>query len=222
MIKYTAFDIETGPLPDDEISRIAPPFDPNSIKVGNLGLEKAAEKLNAAKVNHLGSIRRRAALHAEYGRVLAIGWATEDKTTLLFSESDEKTLLNKFWQAIDESYHAKGKWVGFNIYLFDLPFLIRRSIIHGILIPPGLLPKNNRYWPDFFIDLMQSWQTGDYREMISLDRFAKALGHDGKNGDGKHFSKLLKEDEEAAMAYLENDLKLTRNVADAVFRSISI
>jgi len=66
---------------------------------------------------------------------------------------------------------------------------------------------------------MQSWQCGDYRELISVDRFAKALGHEGKNGSGKRFAKLLSEDEAAATLYLENDLLLTRKVAEAVFRA---
>ena len=220
MKKFTVFDIETGSLPDKEISRIAPPFDPDSIKVGNLGLEKAAEKLNAAKNKHLSAIKAKAALKAEYGRVLAIGWADETTTVLLFNEKDEVSLLKQFWEASDEACHAMERWVGFNVFHFDLPFLVRRSMIKGVLVPPQLLPKNNRYWPDFFIDLMQSWQCGDYREMISLDRFAKALGHEGKNGSGKHFAQLLKEDEAAASAYLEQDLNLTRKVAESVFRAI--
>jgi len=217
--KFTVFDIETGGLPDKEIERIAPNFDPDSVKAGNLGLEKALEKISAAKDRHLSSIRAKAALKAEYGRVLAIGWNDGETTVLLMNQEEETTLLNQFWEASDEAFHAKGNWVGFNVFMFDLPFLVRRSIINGILVPPGLLPKNNRYWPDFFIDLMQSWQCGDYRELISLDRFAKALGHAGKNGSGKNFSKLLKEDEDAAARYLENDLLLTRKVAEAVFRA---
>ncbi len=66
---------------------------------------------------------------------------------------------------------------------------------------------------------MQMWQAGDYRELISLDRFAKALGHEGKNGSGKYFSQTLKEDEAAAIEYLKNDLSLTRKTAESCFRS---
>ena len=219
MSKFTVFDIETGPLPERDIRRIAPPFDPDVVKTGNLGLEKIAEKLDLAKRNHLNNIKSKAALKAEYGQVLAIGWSDGD-TTIVQMKGDEKTLLKTFWEAADESYHIRGKWVGFNVFHFDLPFLIRRSIITGVTVPQGLQPKNNRYYRDFWVDLMQCWQAGDYREMISLDRFAKALGHDGKNGSGKYFSQLLEEDESAASAYLENDLLLTRQVAEACFTSL--
>ena len=42
MSGFTVFDIETGPLPDDEIRKIAPPFDPESVRTGNMGIEKIA------------------------------------------------------------------------------------------------------------------------------------------------------------------------------------
>jgi len=217
--KYVVFDVETGALPDSEIERIAPAFDPDSIKVGNLGLEKSMQKLSVAKENHLTNLKRSAALHAEYSKVLAIGWSSPEVTVLLMGKP-EKEMISAFWDATDEDYHAKVNWVGFNVFAFDLPYLIRRSIINGIRVPLGLLPKNNRYWPDHFIDLMQVWQSGDYREMISLDRFSKALGHAGKTGSGARFAKTLAEDEAKAAAYLENDLLLTRKVAESCFLSI--
>ena len=215
---YWVFDIETGPLADEVIARIAPPFDPDEVKVGNAGIEKAMEKINAAKDAHLRNIKARAALKAEYGEVLAIGYANAADTVMMV-DLPEDEMLDKFWQRADESYHSQETFVGFNVMNFDLPFLIRRSIINGVRVPPGLLPRNNRYFPDFFVDLMQMWQAGDYREMISLDRFAKALGHEGKNGSGKFFAQTLKEDEGAAMEYLRNDLLLTRKVAEACFRA---
>ena len=215
MSGFTVFDIETGPLPDDEIRKIAPPFDPESVRTGNMGIEKSAEKIDGVRRNYFNGIKRKAALHAEYGRVLAIGWESDGNTVVQIA--DEKTMLKNFWDASDETHHAQGKWVGFNVFHFDLPFLIRRSIINGVTVPRGLQPKNNRYYPDFWVDLMQCWQAGDYRETISLDRFAKALGHGGKNGSGSAFAETLKNDESAAIAYLENDLLLTRQVATACF-----
>ena len=64
MIDFTVFDIETGGLPDSEIERIAPAFDPDSVKVGNLGLEKALEKISNAKRNHLCGLRAQVEIHS--------------------------------------------------------------------------------------------------------------------------------------------------------------
>jgi len=61
-------------------------------------------------------------------------------------------------------------------------------------------------------DLLALWQCGDRAESISLDRLARVLGLPGKTGSGADFARLFGENRPAALAYLENDLKLTREV----------
>lgn len=95
------FDIETGPLSDDEVRQNIPPFepekkhpgefDPSKIKYGQMGEAKRAEKLEKCKQKHQELIdeyeaelvngeeayfvkaMNKAALSAATGRVLAIG-----------------------------------------------------------------------------------------------------------------------------------------------------
>ena len=82
-------------------------------------------------------------------------------------------------------------------------------------MPAGIVP-HTRYWPDFWIDLMEVWKAGDYRATISLDRMCKACGLEGKTGSGKFFSVLFEEDREAALDYLHNDLEITAKLAQRV------
>ena len=233
MKKRIIFDIETGSLPDSEIERIAPTFDESSVKTGNFGIEKAIEKINSAKASHFNQIREKAALNAEYGKVLAIGIKFADEPPLdpplgakLTEEEieeerkeillgEETKILWHFWRYALASYKRGGEiWIGFKSNTFDLPFLLRRSMILGVKVPRQLTPMP-RYWPaDFWIDLMDLWKAGDYRATISLDRFCKASGLEGKNGSGKWFAKLLEEDEKAAIEYLENDIEITAQLAD--------
>ena len=221
MKKRIIFDIETGSLPDEEIDRIAPTFDESSVKTGQFGIEKAIEKINSAKASHFNKIREKAALNAEYGKVLAIGIKFHKDTIpgerTLALVGQEEGLLEKFWLYAQESYlHGGEIWIGHNSNTFDLPFLLRRSMILGVKVPKQLTPSP-RYWPgDFWIDLMDLWKAGDYRATISLDRFCKASGLEGKNGSGKYFSQLLEEDKEAAIKYLENDLEITAQLAEKV------
>ena len=221
MKKRIIFDIETGSLPDSEIERIAPKFDESSVKVGNFGIEKAIEKIHSAKASHINQIREKAALNAEYGKVLAIGIKFHKDTIpgerILTMVGKEEGLLEKFWLCAQESYQHGGEiWIGFNSNNFDLPFLLRRSMILGVKVPKQLTPMP-RYWPgDFWIDLMDLWKAGDYRATISLDRFCKASGLEGKNGSGKWFAQLFEEEEEAAIKYLENDIEITAQLAEKV------
>jgi hypothetical protein len=64
---------------------------------------------------------------------------------------------------------------------------------------------------------MQVWGCGNYREMISLADVAKFLGtpHQ-KIGDGADFAALFlnPETRKQALEYLENDLRVTWDVAE--------
>jgi len=212
MSGIVVFDIETGSLPREEIERIADPFKESSVKTGNLGLEKSLEKIRLARKTHFERLQDKAALNAEYGEVLAVG-LLDDKGTSTILTGDEPNILKQFWDRAAIDSKADVIWVGFNSLAFDLPFLFRRSLISGVSIPYSCRPER-RYWPSFFIDLMDFWKAGDWQARISLNRFCNACGLEGKNGDGAHFQTLFLEEPEAATAYLENDLRITMNLAN--------
>jgi hypothetical protein len=224
-MRICVFDIETGPLSKERIEEIAPPFNENKIKTGNLGLEKALAKVNEARANHIESIFDKAALRGEYGQVLACGFAeglinaTPPIETVFGEGSDpytsERNLLRKIWERIKQARENRALLVGHNSNTFDLPMLLRRSFILGIPPYREILPKNARFFPDFCLDTLDLWKMGDYdpKSKISLDRLAKAMGIEGKSGSGKFFSQLMAEDFEAAKAYLETDIRVTWEVA---------
>ncbi len=94
------YDIETGPLSDERIEEIAPEFNPHKVKTGNLGFEKAQQKIAEARDNHLDKIRSEAPLHAEYGQILAIAYIDpdgEEMCDVAEGETDEKKLVENFW-----------------------------------------------------------------------------------------------------------------------------
>jgi len=240
---FTAFDIETGPLPSDVLAKLIDPyptfqppgpFDPASVKYGNTKDEaKRAEKLEQAKANHAEDCLRsgekyqadkakyeadvidKAALDARYGRVLAIGFETDDGFWVESGgeENDERQILAMFWGAFEIALVTKGKLVGHNIFGFDLPFLVQRSWINGIAPSSGLLDKG-RWWSDVLIDTMTRWQAGNTRsQFCSLDSLARVLRCGQKNGDGKFFHQLWANDRSQAIEYLRNDLAMTYRVA---------
>jgi len=104
--------------------------------------------------------------------------------------------------------------IGFNIFGFDLPFLIRRSWKHRVAVPFGI--RRGRYWGDQLLDLRDCWQLGDRQARGSLDSIARHLGVGAKNGDGKGFAALWQSDRKQAESYLRNDVELTALVADAL------
>ena len=226
-MKTIVFDIETGPLPENELLAMLPVFDPAEVKTGNLkDPAKIAEKIAEAEANHRRDFIERAALDPLTGRVVAFGVMTFDARGetppalgkggkfSIIGHDDEARTLREFWELAGGAQGRMNPMIGFNIFGFDLPFLFRRSWKHRIAIPFGL--RRGRYWGDQLIDLRDCWQLGDRQARGSLDSIARHLGVGAKNGDGKAFAELWWSDRKQAEAYLRNDIELTAKVADVL------
>lgn len=205
------FDIETAPLSEEKIKAIAPKFKaPKNYK--------SDEALARYETEALASFIADGALHAQTGRVMAIGYAIGDDTPVVMYDQDgtkEASILRNFWKLItDSSGVMTRKVIGFNSVNFDVPFLIRRSWINGVDVPPTIM---HRYGPrvvlnDLFKDVMLEWSCGTM-DRIKLDTLAKTLGVGSKNGDGALFHIVAQEDYSKAMDYLFNDVEITRACA---------
>lgn len=206
MNNITIFDIETGSIPESELLKIIDPFDPASVKTGNIkNPELIAAKIDEQREKYYADARDNAALSALTGRVLAIGVKPLEGDWVILGQDNEADLLRDFWERFS---HTPGKWVGFNILGFDMPFLAQRSWVNKVPVP---FIRKSRYWTDELLDLREVWQMGNRQSEGSLDSIAKAFGLPGKTGDGKEFGKLWADPATKAKAeeYLRNDLALT-------------
>ena len=71
-------------------------------------------------------------LTAMEDRVTCIGYANDlqSESIKVIQNIDEKKMLEEFWQLVP----LDGVLCGFNSDSFDIPFLIKRSLIHGVRI----------------------------------------------------------------------------------------
>lgn len=217
------FDIETGPLDEAVLKEMCPPFDAAEVKTGNLkDPEKIAAKIAEAEANHWQEFVDRAALSALTGRVLAIGYRSMRATVISHVASFdgvEAELIEQFWGRYRKAKADRRHLVGHNIAGFDVPFLVRRSWLLGIEVPDSVLDSSWRYLDRVFVDTMQRWQAGNYRDQfVSLDRLGMALGLGGKTEgvDGGDFARLYygtEEERAKALEYLSRDVELTWQVA---------
>jgi hypothetical protein len=134
---------------------------------------------------------RKLALKAEKGRVLTIGVIIEengevthqglfgrDRETGMF-HVDEARTLRSFWNLIGDVRESHDLLIGHNILDFDLPFLIKRSIINRVK-PPQI--SFRRYQKNLIYDTMWEWSLWGHR--ISLNDVAEAIGvQSSKTGD---------------------------------------
>lgn len=134
---------------------------------------------------------RKLALKAEKGRILTIGVIIEengevthqglfgrDRVTGMF-HVDEARTLRCFWNLIGKVRENNDLLIGHNILDFDLPFLIKRSIINRVK-PPQI--SFRRYQKNPIYDTMWEWSLWAHR--ISLNDVAEAIGvNSSKTGD---------------------------------------
>lgn len=208
------FDIETGPLPLNELH--IPPFNPADVKLGNVkNPDLIAERIRQAEENHVTDYIKNAALDALSGQVLCIGYRLDrNEPAILSSDADgEAAMLRQWWELLD-AWERHTRIIGFNIKAFDLPFLIKRSWKHRVTVPYWI--RNGRYWNDLIVDLREVWQLGDNRAHGSLGAISRHLGLGEKAGNGAMFSELWQTNRQAAIDYCLQDVKLTQQVADVL------
>jgi predicted PolB exonuclease-like 3'-5' exonuclease len=208
------FDIETGPLPEEEILANVP-FKPGKVKLGKRTGDAVDAYLEQKQAEHKSNLLKKAALSALTGKVVAIGvkLGPQDKDCVLIIDNEETRMVGMFFEMVRIGLKEETQWIGFNITNFDLPFLLRRAWALGIKPPSGLI--NRRYLTNGFLDLADVWKaTSRDAEHISLDRLAQFLKLGAKNGHGEDFAKQLIENEQAAREYLTNDLAMTWRIAE--------
>lgn len=240
-------DIETGPLPDEELLQAyeAPEkpreFDPSRV---DLGRAKKQETIDAkiaearAEFEHMTSnwttvaeghkaawlekTREKAALSPLTGRVLAIGFVSnegDEAGTIIFCNEDEGALLEAFWDHVDE--YSEATFVFHNGDGFDLPFIVRRCWLLDVTVPDWAITWRGgrvHFDPDTFADTMRAWTMGGYNQFVKLDDLARAFGVEGKlkGCSGGDFARMFhgtQEERETALRYLEQDCKITLAVA---------
>jgi hypothetical protein len=239
-------DIETGPLSDSALVELMPPvavipdpppFDPGSVAVGNMvdqakikaKIEAAEAAYNAAKASlpmlraekqaeAFRSFRDTAALSALTGRILLIVATDSNGEKVRFHDDIESLLLSRFWDFMKD-FTFDDEFVGFNIRLFDVPFIIRRSLHFGIRVPQFILADMLSYRPRHILDLRDYWQLGDRQAPGSLASVCRFFGIPVKTDpsiSGKNFHVAWNDGRRAqCLSYCDEDVAACVSLADA-------
>lgn len=129
--------------------------------------------------------KERAGIYSEFSKVICIGigylteqdgaWKIRLKS---LAHDDEKILLNNFCETLGRftALYPDLRFCGHNIKEFDLPFLCRRMLIHGMALPRCLQLSGRKPWEITHIDTLELWRFGDYKNFTSLALLAEVLG----------------------------------------------
>jgi len=122
----------------------------------------------------------RAGIYAEFGKVICIGagiyYKENSKLKIKvksFENDDEKELLKAFINFLKMHYNGTNHLLcAHNGKEFDFPYLCRRILVNGLLLPAILQIGNKKPWEIQHLDTMELWKFGDYKNFTSLNLLA--------------------------------------------------
>jgi hypothetical protein len=191
-------DIETGPLPEDQLR--FPEFEaPANYKTP----EAIANNIAKQRANYIA----KAALSELSGKVVAVGMQIVDQDTwetvpaAACCESkliNERFILNWTWTQLANPVPI----ITFDGTRFDIPFLVRRSRINKIRVPSWII--EGEYVNNLIsgCDVRRLWNLGDRNREGSLDDISQACGMPPKIMSGGMFYSVLLENPVVALEYL--------------------
>jgi len=141
--------------------------------------EKYTEETTAAE-----AFNNSAGIYSEFGKIvcISVGFIHFQENemnfrTKSFSGSDEKLLLTDFTQLILKFCTSKEQTLcGHNIKEFDIPFICRRLLINGLQLPPIFQISGKKPWEISFIDTLELWKFGDYKNYTALKLLTAVFG----------------------------------------------
>ena len=132
------------------------------------------------------SYNDKAGIFSEFAKtvVISVGFLRkEGQQNILrlksFKGDDEKEVLTGLINLLNKGFNdpLNSFLCGHNIKEFDIPFLCRRMMIHGLEIPDIIQVAGKKPWETKqFIDTMELWKFGDNKNYTSLNLLAAVLG----------------------------------------------
>jgi len=129
-------------------------------------------------------VYERAGIYSEFGKIICIsvGVIKEKNPFSLrlksFFGDDEKLLLTDFASMLVKFSKTNKEAIlcAHNGKEFDFPYIARRMIINGLIIPEILDNAGKKPWEVKLLDTMDLWKFGDYKNYTSLELLTTILG----------------------------------------------
>lgn len=118
-------------------------------------------------------VYERAGIYAEFGKIVCItigNIVNEQLHIKSFYGDDEHDLLTRFNHSLEKFCKGHNRQLcAHNGKEFDFPYLCRRMLIQGIPLPKILQIQGKKPWEVPFLDTLDLWRFGDYKNYTSLD-----------------------------------------------------
>jgi hypothetical protein len=198
------FDLET--IAHEEAAAYLPPPDldllvpPKNYKLAEtIANWKKEERLRRQKAYE--DDLERCSLDPDLCRIVAIGAMTQRMTQpsvfLCKDEAEEKAALELFWDGV-----GMGMLIGFNVVEFDMPVLLRRSLLLGVRAPRMVISKyKHPRIIDMMVNLSFDRMTTYRKQSFYVKRFGLAGRVPEDCHDGSDIARLVHDGDWDAIAH---------------------
>lgn len=175
---------------------------------------KKSDTLKKDENDTPATLYQRAGIYAEFGKIVCISIGVINNSNpeepelriKSFYSDDEAEILTKFAEML-QVLQEKRKSIclcAHNGKEFDFPFIGRRFIINKLPLPKILQVQGFPSWKTPFLDTMELWRFGDYKNFTSLDLLTHILEIPSPKND-------IDGSQVYETYYVENDLERIAN-----------
>lgn len=162
----------------------------------------------------------KAPLLPEFGKIICMSFGLfkdDVKTIMTIVEDDEETLMKRITKIFIRASETGKTLCGFNVKLFDLPFIIKKMYKYNIDIPLSLNFVNAKPWEIYIKDISDIWK-GIGKSGASLDEVTYELDLPSPKktmkGEEVHFYYWTKKDKKSIIDHCELDVAALIQVAE--------
>jgi len=206
------WDIETSPKagsPVDFVELVEAPKSYKKQESIDKWLDENAE--SAAEEMH-----RKTSLNPEDGSILCIAYAIDDKPVQVltvkepFNDLAEAEVLVDFFNMIDTL--NEPVFIGHNLKGFDLPFVMKRSMILGYAPPRSLHEAWSKRYSDSVYDTMEKW--AGWGKFIGQTRLGEVLkiDHTDLMTGAEVYDKIYDGKIDEVAEYCKGDVEFVRKI----------
>lgn len=176
--------------------------------------EVKAGNIRKSPEDHPATLYRRAGIYAEFGKVVCISAGCFRRHIFRLAswhDDDETKLLTEFRRVLGTFFAKKNRYLcAHNGKEFDFPYLARRMLINGLELPGILATSGSKPWEVPYLDTLELWRFGDYKNYTSLDLMTTTLGIPSPKSDitGADVNRIYWDDHDLARisAYCREDV----------------
>jgi len=192
-MKIMGFDLES--LPNLSIPEsLKPQFDPDGIKTGNAGHEKAMEKIEKERAIFEQKLSKTMSTDPTLCQLCTFvgiiydtdtGESVEEVTVQVTADEDDDDYLAVVdgWKFISKAYHERIPLVSFNGIGFDLPVMLFRAMLQDVPLDGFMYNRLvMKYKNQFHYDLMQILAGWDKQRWNKLEYYLQLFGIGSKEG----------------------------------------